>query len=290
LMGPRVLALGVVKVNTLVGTNLASRLGEGSVSALNLGWIVMQIPETIIATAIATAVFPTLSQYAAQGDRERLRATITSALRSILLLSVPALLGLLLLARPIVQILFQGGRFGADSTNLVVMAVQFYALGLLGHSFLEVAARSFYARKDTVTPFAVALLAMLVNGALAVMLIAPFAHGGIALANAVAVSLEAGLLLWIATRRGQGVQPRVLLALATRVLAAGAAMLGLLFVAERVSASPFVVLGMGALSGLIYFGLLWMLGAEELRGGLNALLARVRRGAAPPVGESVPEV
>ncbi len=273
LMAPRMLALGVVKVNTLVGTNLASRLGEGSVSALNLAWVVMQIPETIIATAIATAVFPTLAQYAAAGDLERLRATIGAALRAILLLSAPALVGLLLLGRPIIQFLYQGGRFGEDSTAAVVWALNFYALALLGHSFLEIAARVFYARKDTLTPLAVALAAMTLNALAAVLLVGPLAHGGIALANAVAVTFEAGTLLVIARRRLRGIAAPTVVSLAARALAAGAALAALIYTAQRAGlTSPLLALAAGALASAAYFVLMGLLGTAEVRAALQQLL------------------
>ena len=273
LMGPRVLALGVVKINTLVGTNLASGLGEGSVSALNLAWVVMQIPETIIATAIATAVFPTLSQYAAEGDTARLRETITAALRAILLLTAPALVGLLLLGRPIIQLLYQGGRFTEESTNAVVWALNFYALALLGHSVLEVAARAFYARKNTLTPLVVAVLAMALNVAAALVLIQWLAHGGIALANALAVTFESSVLLWIAQRRWQGVAARSLLSLAARAVLAGAVMAAIILLAQSVGlTSPLVALSFGALGSGVYVVLMGLLGTAEVREALQRVL------------------
>ncbi|MEP7199584.1 MAG: murein biosynthesis integral membrane protein MurJ [Chloroflexota bacterium] len=270
LMGPRILALGVIKVNTLVGTNLASRLGEGSVAALNLAWNVMQIPETIIATAIATAIFPTLSQYAAAGQRDQLRAAMSGALRAILLLSVPALIGLLLLGRPLVQVLYQGGRCDAQCADAIVWALQFYALGLLGHSFLEIGARTFYAQKDTLTPLVAAVVAMFLNALLAIALINVFAHGGIALANAIAVSCEVGLLLWIAQRRLHGIGLTRLAALAVRAVVAAAAMVAVIWFVERAGvASPIVLLASGGVASAIYFVVMGLLGVEEVRGVKN---------------------
>lgn len=294
LMGPRILALGVVKVNTLVGTNLASRLGEGSVSALNFAWVIMQIPETIIATAIATAVFPTLSQYAAEGQLDKLRGAVAAALRSILLLSVPALIGLLLLGRPIVQVLYQGGRFDVEATNAVAWALQFYALGLLGHSFLEIAARLFYARKDTLTPLMVAALAMLLNALLAVMLINVLSHGGIALANALAVSFETSALLWLAQRRWRGIQMQRLTDLGVRALLAGGAMAALIIMSERLGlTTPLLALVRGALAGGVYFLLMGLFGVAEVKEIVQRVLRLSTRttaltGVADPMTESSP--
>ena len=266
LMGPRMLALGVIKINTLVATNLASQLGEGSVSALNLAFNVMQLPETIIATAIATAIFPTLAAQAALGQDERLRRTMAGALRAIFLLSVPAMLGLLLLGRPVVQILYQGGRFTPEATNAVVFALQFYAIGLFGHSFLEVGARVFYARKDTTTPLLAAGAAMLLNIALAVTLVRVLMLGGIALANAVAVTFEATILLWIAQRRLTGSMDAKFRSLAVRGVAAGACMAAVIVGIERAGlASPVWALAGGAAATLVYFLVMGLLGAAEVR-------------------------
>jgi putative peptidoglycan lipid II flippase len=275
LMGPRMLALFVIKINALVGTNLASQLSEGSVSALNLAFNVMQLPETIIATAIATAVFPTFAAHAAQGQDEQLRATMTMSLRSIFMLSVPALLGLLLLGRPVVQILYQGGRFTTESTNAVVWALQFYALGLFGHSFLEIAARVFYARKDTSTPLLAAAVAMLLNIGLALTLVRSLGLGGIALANAVAVTCEAAILLWVAQRRLAGNNAARFGPLAVRSLAAGAVMGALMVGAERAGlSSPALALVGGASAAVIYFLLMALFGVEEVRVWIDRLLRR----------------
>jgi putative peptidoglycan lipid II flippase len=205
LIGPRILTLGVVRINFLVMTNLASGLGVGSVSALNYAWDLMQLPESLIGTAIATAAFPTLAELVARGDRNGLRTTVSTTLWAILGLTVPAAIGLIVLGRPMIQLVFQRGAFDASSTQAVYWALQFYALGLVGHSTLEVATRIFYAEHDTRTPFLVAAAAMLAHLALSLTLMHGLGHGGLALANSLAVSLEVSGLLVIARRRLWGV-------------------------------------------------------------------------------------
>jgi putative peptidoglycan lipid II flippase len=198
LMGPRVLTLGVVQLNTLVAVRLASELSEGSVSALNFGWRLMQMPETIIGTAIATAIFPTLSELAAQGRASQLRDTLSATLRAVFAMGLPAALGLVLLGRPLIELLFRGGRFGSASTEAVLAALSGYAVGLVGHAALEVAARAFFARQDTRTPLLVAVLGMGITVALSLVLRDVMGHAGLALANSIGVSAEVGLLLWLA--------------------------------------------------------------------------------------------
>jgi putative peptidoglycan lipid II flippase len=201
LLLPRIGGLGVVYLAMLIATSIASTLGEGSVTALDYGWRVMQLPETLIATAIATAAFPTLSEFGARGQIDQLRRTLSSTLRAILALTIPAAIGLLIFGRVAVQILFERGKFTAESTTLVTWVVQAYALGLIGHSTLEVGARAFYAQKDTLTPLIVAVGAMLVNIILSFLLSARIGVGGLALANSIGVTVEVTALLIILRQR-----------------------------------------------------------------------------------------
>ena len=199
LLGPRILGLGVVQLNAVILTNLASRLSEGSLTSLEFAWRLMQMPETIVATAIGTAVFPTLSELAAQHRRVELRAMMRKALGAILLVNVPATIGLILLARPL-----SGFAFGSQNAAAVAYALQFYALGLAGHSALEVAARTFYAQQDTRTPLIVAAGSMLVAVTASLVLMRPLSYGGLALGNAIGFTVEAGVLVWLMEKRLRG--------------------------------------------------------------------------------------
>jgi putative peptidoglycan lipid II flippase len=201
LLLPRVAGLGVVQLAALVTTSLASHLGAGSVTALSYGWRVMQLPETLIATAIATAAFPTLSEFAARGDLDRLRGTLVTTLRVILALTIPATIALLIFGRLAVQLLFERGEFTAESTTLVTWAVHGYALGLIGHSMLEVGARTFYAQQDTRTPLLVAVGAMTIGIAASLLLRDLLGVGGLALASAIGVTVEVAALLILLRRR-----------------------------------------------------------------------------------------
>jgi putative peptidoglycan lipid II flippase len=192
----RIVGLAVVQFAALATTNLASHLGAGSVTGLALAWRLMQMPETIVATAIGTAVFPTLSELAAQDRLIELRATMRKALGVIVLVNIPAALGLIVLARPLA-----GLAFGAQNADVVAYALRFYALGLAGHSALEVAARTFYAQQDTRTPVAIALNAMTIGILACVMLMQPLGYGGLALGNAIGFTVEAGALVIVMEMR-----------------------------------------------------------------------------------------
>lgn len=272
LMGPRMLTLGVVQLNMLVAVRLAFSVSAGSVSALNFGWRLMQMPETIIGTAIATAVFPTLSELAARDHTSQLRDTLAAALRAVLAMGLPATLGLVLLGRPLIELLFRGGQFGSASTDAVLAALSGYTVGLVGHAALEVTARAFFARQDTLTPLFVAVLGMVTTVALSLVLRGPLGHAGLALANSLGVSSEVLLLLWLARRPLGGLKgTRLGLTLLKATIATAVMGLGLAGLSAwwPLSTDGLVrqafFLGAGLIAGvLIYLVAAWRLGLDEI--------------------------
>ena len=158
LMLPRVAGLGVVTFNTLVFNNIASRMGSGAVSAFDWGYRLMNIPETLIGSAMGFVVFPTLAAFSEIGDDTRKRGAMSGALRFILVATIPAAVGLILIGRPMISLL-ERGAFDAQDSALVYGALQFFAFGLIFQSLHEIIARSFYADKDTYTPLWTALIA-----------------------------------------------------------------------------------------------------------------------------------
>lgn len=232
LLAPRVAGLGVVQLATVITVSLASELGEGSVTALNFGWRVMQLPETVIATAIATAVFPTFSELASQGKLDELRAMLSSTLRVLFALTIPATFALIILGRPFVQVLFEGDLFTSAATDTVVWALQGYALGLVAHASLEVCARSFYAQQDTYTPLYVAIGAMTINILASLALRGPLGHGGLALGNSIGVTVEVVVLLLIARRRLSGIDERRILKALARFIVGSVAMAGAIILSQ----------------------------------------------------------
>jgi len=268
LMGPRVLNIVVIQINFVVMFNLASFLGEGSVSALDYGWDLMQMPQTIIGSAIGIVLFPTLSELAARGDIAALRQTLAQTLRIMLALAIPAMVGLIVLGRPIIQVMFERGQFGPDSTASVYQSLQFWALGLIAHSALEVVNRVFYAQKDTITPFLSSVASMFINLGLALALYQSLRAGGLALANGVAVTVEVLIMLVIAHRRMAGVEAGSVLNTLARVLLSAGAM-GAAIVAFTTLfpglAPVFVAVGGGALGLAVYLGVGLLLGVKEIR-------------------------
>ena len=201
LLGPRMLTVGFIQVVFILQDNFASWLVEGSVSALVYGWLFMQGPETIIGTAIATVLLPTISELVARSDFDGFRDTLNKAVRVILALTIPVAAILIVGLRPLVGLL----GFEAASADLVVWTSRAYMIGIIGHALLEIAARGFYARQDALTPMLLSGLTTLVFAGLAWILARPLGAPGIALANAVAFTSEALILWWLHHRRMPGV-------------------------------------------------------------------------------------
>jgi len=280
LMGPRMLGLGATYLNFVLPTFLGSRLLPGAISAYEYGWRLMQFPETIIGTALGITVFPTLANLANTGDRAGLRRTASWALRLILALAVPAAVGLWVLGRPLTVLLFQRGAFDAATTDRVFLALQFFALGLIFHSALEVVSRLFYAQQDMWTPLWAALAGVVTNGTLGWLLLPSLAQGGIALSNSLAVGLQVGLLLLAARRRLNGIEGQALATSLGRTVVASAVM------AASVVGFRALVPGLGSrlvgVGGLVVGGATYvvtatLLGSEELRQLPTLLLKRGAR-------------
>ncbi len=287
LMGPRVLGLAVVQVNFWVELILASGMAEGSISALRRGFMVMLMPQAVIAQSVAIAVFPTFSVQVASGDQGQLRRTLGQVLRVVLFLSLPASVGLILLRLPIIQVLYERQAFTTEDSQAVAWALLFYGLGLVSHSLLEVVTRAYYAMHDTRTPVAVGGGAMLLNIVFSLILMhvvgtpgslvaGPF--GGLALANTLATTVEVGALLALIIPRlrleerpGEThVSPLRAAVSAGKTIIASAAMgLGVWLAVPILPAGGQALAGatLAAVAGggALYWGVAWGLGSDEAR-------------------------
>jgi putative peptidoglycan lipid II flippase len=285
LMAPRVFGVAVVQLNFWVNTRLASLMAEGSVTGISWGLTIMLMPQSVIAQSVAMAALPTLSAQFALDKMDDLRAALAASLRGILLLALPASLGLILLRQPVVALLLQYGKFDAYSTQLIAWALLWYAAGLVGHCIVEILSRAFYALQDTRTPVLVGSLAMGLNVLLSVLLSQWFEklgwmpHGGLALANSLATGLEAGALLLLMRKRLGGLQGRRVLDASLRSgLAAifmGLALWGWSLVAQGMPAW-LVALGGVVCGGLVYALAVLALGVPEVRSLSGWLLHRLR--------------
>ena len=198
LVGPRLITMFFIQATFIARDNLASRLpGAGAISALTIGWMIMQVPETLIGTAIGTALLPTLSEQAARLDWESFQSTVQRAVRVLVALCLPVAAILAAVLHPLVRAVFGLDESG---TSLVTWTVRVYLLALAGESVLEVAARAFYARKDALRPLVTSLVntAIFIGGGVLILLRWPeWGAPGIALIE-MAFTIEATLLLvWL---------------------------------------------------------------------------------------------
>jgi putative peptidoglycan lipid II flippase len=284
LMGPRLLGVAVVQLNFIVNIIIALSLPEGSASSINLAFSLMLIPQMAIAQSIAIASLPTFSAQVAQGKINEMRSALAATLRAVLLLAVPASLGLIMLRVPLVRMLYEDGQFGARSTQFVAWALLWYAAGLVGHSVVEIISRAFYALHDTRTPVAMTLISMTLNVLFSLLFSRWFLaagwlpHGGLALANSLATALETAGLLILMRRKLNGLEGgRLWKALSQAALAAGgmSAMLACWLLLSFAFRPWLQALGGAALGVLVYGLILWLLRVGELRQVIGFLKNRL---------------
>ncbi|UCG67290.1 MAG: murein biosynthesis integral membrane protein MurJ [Deltaproteobacteria bacterium] len=221
LMVPIIFGSAIYQINQLVGTLLASLLREGSVSYLYYADRLVQFPLGVFAIAISTAVLPSLSREAAEGDLARLKETLSHALRLTMFITIPAMIGLIILREPIIRLLFQRGAFDPTTTNMTARALLYYSIGLWAFAALRVFVSAFYSLQDTKTPVKVAVVAMLVNIILSVILMhTALEHGGLALALSLASTLQLVMLIVLLRKRLGGIGGSVVAASMVRSLLA----------------------------------------------------------------------
>ena len=200
LMVPALFGVSVSQINLLLDTVLASLLPSGSVSWLYYSDRLTELPLGVFAIAIATVILPTLSGQRARADDPAFASTLAWAIRSVLLIAVPATLALAVLAEPLLATLFQYGAFSAEDRTMAAASLRAYTLGLGAFMLVKVLAPGFYAREDMRTPVRVGIIAMVSNMVLNVAFVFPLmtmfnmGHVGLALATSVSAWLNAGLL------------------------------------------------------------------------------------------------
>jgi putative peptidoglycan lipid II flippase len=285
LMVPRLIGLAFVQVNFWVNIRLASRISQGSVTGVYFAFTLMLMPQALIAQSIAIAALPTFSAQYAQGKISEMRSSLASTLRSVLLLSIPASVGLILLRQPLVEMLYQGGEFTTQSTQLVAWALLWFAVGLVGHSVVEIMVRAFYAMHDTKTPVLIGIGAMSLNILLSFIFVALFKrlqwmpHGGLALANSLATLLEMAVLVYLMSARLHGLAGRKNLIAIGKAFFAAAIMAAVLvaWTIQAVNQPAWLLVVVGVALGAGVYGIMvLLLGVDEARELLVSIRHRVR--------------
>ncbi|MBA3414019.1 MAG: murein biosynthesis integral membrane protein MurJ [Chloroflexia bacterium] len=292
LLAPRLVGQAAFQVNFIIVTALAWRSGEEAVAALNYAWQLLMLPHGVLALAISTVVFPTMSRLFAGGDLDGLRAALGNALKPLVFLSLPAAVALYFFRDAIIQTLFQGGAFDAESTRLVAVPLAWFAAGLLGYAVVEVLTRTFYAMRDTRTPVAAGIAIVLLNVAIGATLIDRFGYAVLAFGLSLSTAVEAVILLLVLQKRLGRLGAREWRWLA-QVASATVAMILTAAPLARLAGSwttpgstpwllqAVLLAGALALSGAVYVAFAWIFGVSEPRTVFAQIGSRRRPGSPP---------
>jgi putative peptidoglycan lipid II flippase len=205
LMGPATIAASAVQVNVAVNSGFASSLGNGPITWLNIAFRLMQLPLGIFGVAVATVTLPLVSRSAAVGNTQEFRGALAHAMRLVMLLTIPSAIGLIILAEPIIALIYQHGRFTPAATVQTAAALRFYAIGLAGYAGVKVLAPAFYALDKRHLPMIVSLISIAVNFGLNWLFTfhLGLGHRGLALSTSF-VAITNFLLLYVMMRRHTG--------------------------------------------------------------------------------------
>lgn len=286
LLGPRVVGLAAFQLNFIAVNAFASTIDASNVSALNYAWQLLMLPHGVLAISISTVAFPALAALYSRGDREGFGRLLDRTMRPLLFLSVPASIGLWLVGRPIVTVIFESGRFDAASTDLVSSALVWFAIGLVGYGVTEIVTRVFYAMRDTRTPVMTGVLTIILNLILCALFIQSLGHRGLALSLSVTTAAEAIIMmLFLRYRTGRVFSPGFFGWLVKVLLAGGAMTVAILLTVGRLnrvldSDAPVVLhlLYFGAcmaLYSLTFAWAAWALRIPEFHSSLNKIIARM---------------
>lgn len=224
LMLPVLIGLSVTQFNLFISQNLASGLAEGMISALRTAQRLMQVPIGVFGIAVAVAVFPTLSEQSARKEIAEFKRTVSIGVRTVIFLTLPAAFGLIVLRVPIVQALFEQGKFDRYDTLATAEALLFYSLGLFAYSAIQVLNRVFYSIQDTRTPVAIGVITIIFNIILSFVLVNYLGHGGLALAYSIAGIFNMITLLFMVKLRLGNIDGRLMLTSFLKTLFASLAM------------------------------------------------------------------
>ena len=224
LMGPGSIGMAATQINLLVNMQLATSQAQGSASWLNYAFRLMYLPIGLFGVSIATATLPAVSRHVSLKDLSGVRDTITRGISLMLMLNVPATVGLVVLGVPIVRVIFERGAFKPNDTLATATALQLYAVGLIGYSVVRITSPVFYALGRSRVPVIVSAVAVLVNATLSILLVRTMGYAGLALGTSLAALFNGTVLFVILGQSIGGLNERRLLGSALRITLASVAM------------------------------------------------------------------
>jgi len=270
LMVPATLAVSVAQISLIINTHIAARLEAGSVSWLSFADRLMEFPTALLGVALGTVLLPSLTKANSERNQEEVSRLIDWGLRLVVILSVPAAVGLAVLSVPLTAVLFHYGQFDHQDLIMTAQAMVGYAVGLVGLIAIKVLAPGFYAQQEVKTPVKIAIFALVLTQLLNTVFVPMFAHAGLALATSLAACANAALLYW-GLRRKSIYTPKpgwlgLILKTVISALLMGIAigMIALEFDWSGLSTSPLLrIFWLGVIllvAAIVYFSLLRILG------------------------------
>ena len=272
LMGPGTIGLAATQVNLLVNTLLATSQGTGAVSWLSYAFRLMYLPIGLFGVSIATAALPAVSRHIASGDEDGVRRTAAQAMAMMMVLNVPATLGLVTLAEPIVRLLFERGHFTSADTVSTAAALRLYAVGLVGYATARIVSPVFYAMGRSRVPVIVSLCTVALNLAANVALVRVMGFRGLALGTSLAMLVNGLALLVLLRRRLGGLEDGHLGLTFAKIVIAALVMAAVSAGAERLAAGAMP--GSGTLTQAVNLGLAITAGLVALAGTAKLLHIR----------------
>jgi putative peptidoglycan lipid II flippase len=287
LMGPGTIGMAATQINVFVNTHFAANEGTGAISWLDYAFRVMYLPIGLFGVSIAAASTPALSRLAAQENTAAMRSTVASAIGLMLALNIPATLGLIALAVPIISLIFERGQFTADDTVATARALQFYSLGLIGYSIVRIVSPAFYALHKSRIPVVASITSVIANVLLNMMLVRLMGFAGLALGTSIAAILNGVLQLVMLRRELGGIEARRIVGsfakstIAALVMAAAAwygnAWLQATLPGTSLPLQAFRVLAVIGLALAVLSGAAWVLRLHEFEEARGMVLKRFRR-------------
>ena len=283
---PVALGLVISQVGIAIDRNLASRTGEQSIAWMQNATTLVQFPLGLVAVAVSTAVLPSLSRLASSAEMVRFRRTLGMGLRIVTLLVVPAAVGLLVTATPVIALVFEHGAFGSYDTLHTAQALRLYLIGLPFAAIDQLLIFAFYARKDTRTPVMVGVLGVLIYLAVAITLLVPMGMLGLVLANSVQLSAHALIMLYLAHRtfdglRGQGLGRTWIKVILASLVTGAVVFASVPYLGKLAAWSPtwgeLLVVAGAALFGVLTYGvMIWILRVEDVGYLRQSIIGSIR--------------
>ncbi|HJQ71715.1 MAG TPA: murein biosynthesis integral membrane protein MurJ [Blastocatellia bacterium] len=289
LMGPAVIGTAAVQINILINSNFASSIpGNGPVAWLQYAFRFMQFPIGVFGVAIATATLPAISKSAALNQMSEFKETLASSIRLAFLLTIPSAVGLIVLGRPIIALVYQRGDFTTFDTDHTAWALAFYAIGLAGYSAIKILAPAFYALDDARTPMTISLTMIVINFFMNWALVGVLQERGLALSTSTVALLNSALLYIIMSRRVGGIEDRRTAAAVVKIIAASLVMGAACWAVSRfltralpdsqIARAINVITSVTVGAAVFYFSA-QVLGLKELSEGVRAITRRFTRRA-----------